>query len=54
MVIYHELSNYLGMSQETLSRTLSSFQQRGWIQLIGRRQMVILNEERLKEVIHAS
>ncbi len=49
-----ELSNYLGMSQETLSRTLSSFQQRGWIQLVGRRQMVILNEERLKEVIHAS
>jgi len=38
-----DLSSHMGMSQETLSRKLSSFQSMGLIKLIGHRRIVILD-----------
>ncbi len=43
-------ASLLGMSQETLSRKLTYFQENGFIKLKGHRQIHILNEEGLKEI----
>lgn len=45
------LASHIGMSQETLSRKLSYFQDMGWIKLIGHRRIIILDEENLKALI---
>lgn len=46
-----DLASHIGMSQETLSRKLSYFQDMGWIKLIGHRKIIILDEESLKKLI---
>ena len=38
-----DLAAHIGTSQETLSRKLSSFQNKGWIKMIGQRQIQILD-----------
>lgn len=43
-----DLASHIGMSQETLSRKLSYFQDMGWIKLVGHRKIIILDEEGLK------
>jgi CRP-like cAMP-binding protein len=45
-----DLASHLGMSQETLSRKLSSFQNMGLIKLYGQRQITLLNISGLKDV----
>ncbi|MHA6251962.1 Crp/Fnr family transcriptional regulator [Oceanobacillus sp. CAU 1775] len=44
-----ELASFLGTTQETISRRLSTFQSKGWIEQIGHRNINILNMEALKE-----
>jgi len=46
-----DLASYMGMSQETLSRKLSYFQDRGLIKQIGHRKIVILDRESLEKYI---
>lgn len=46
-----DLASYMGMSQETLSRKLSYFQDKGWIKLIGHRKIEILDEESLRNLL---
>ncbi|HHV39539.1 MAG TPA: Crp/Fnr family transcriptional regulator [Tepidimicrobium sp.] len=46
-----DLASYIGMSQETLSRKLSYFQELGLIKLIGHRRIVILDEEGLSGIV---
>lgn len=43
-------ASHLGMSQETLSRRLTVFQEEGLIKLIGHRKIIILNKEALVEI----
>lgn len=43
-----DLASHIGMSQETLSRKLSYFQDMGWIKLVGHRKIIILDEESLR------
>ncbi|WP_163971550.1 Crp/Fnr family transcriptional regulator [Oceanobacillus halotolerans] len=45
-----DLASYLGTTQETISRRLSSFQTKGWIEQKGHRQIKIVNMEALMEV----
>lgn len=45
-----DLASHIGMSQETLSRKLSYFQDMGWIKLIGHRKILILDKESLENV----
>jgi CRP/FNR family transcriptional regulator len=45
------LASHIGMSQETLSRKLSYFQDRGWIKQVGHRRIIILDEDSLKALI---
>ena len=45
-----DLASYLGMSQETLNRKLTAFQDMGIIKLIGHRRIIILDMEALKEI----
>jgi len=45
-----ELASYMGMSQETLSRKLSSFQDIGLIKLVGRRRIILLNKTALEKM----
>ena len=45
------LASHIGMSQETLSRKLSYFQEMGWIKLVGHRRIIILDEESLEKLI---
>lgn len=45
-----DFASQLGMSQETLSRKLAAFQERGLITLKGRRKIVILNRDRLAQI----
>lgn len=47
-----DLASQLGMSQETLSRKLSSFQEQGLIKLTGHRQITILEREKLAEYMN--
>lgn len=44
-----DFAAHMGMSQETLSRKLSAFQDMGWIKLQGQRKIVILDRESLVE-----
>lgn len=46
-----DLASYMGMSQETLSRKLSYFQDKGLIKQIGHRRIEILDREGLKEYV---
>ena len=43
-----DLASHIGMSQETLSRKLSSFQSMGWIKQEGQRKIIILDKEALE------
>lgn len=45
-----DLASNMGMSQETLSRKLSAFQEMGIIELIGHRKIVILNVDALGDI----
>lgn len=45
-----DLASQLGMSQETLSRKLSAFQEQGWIALRGSKRIVILNRGELEKI----
>lgn len=45
-----DLASYMGMSQETLSRKLTYFQDIGLVKQIGHRRIVILDIDRLKEI----
>lgn len=45
-----DLASQIGMSQETLSRKLSAFQELGIIRLIGHRRIIILNKNALEEI----
>ncbi len=42
-----DLALHLGISQETLSRKLSAFQDQGWLKLSGHRQITILDRQSL-------
>lgn len=46
-----DLASHLGMSQETLSRKLSYFQDKGWIELKGHKKIKILNRESLENLL---
>lgn len=46
-----DLASQIGMSGETLSRRLSSFQEQGLIKLEGHRKIIILNREGLGEIM---
>jgi|SRR5699024_299046 len=45
-----DLASHIGMSQETLSRKLTAFQELGIIRLIGHRRVIILNKRALEEI----
>ncbi|HBR03669.1 MAG TPA: Crp/Fnr family transcriptional regulator [Ruminiclostridium sp.] len=45
-----DFASHIGMSQETLSRKLSSFQEQGMIKQIGQRRIIILNADGLKQM----
>jgi CRP/FNR family transcriptional regulator, anaerobic regulatory protein len=45
-----DLSSHIGVSQETLSRKLTIFQNKGWIKQEGRRKIKLLNKEALENV----
>lgn len=45
-----DLASYIGMSQETLSRKLTSFQDMGIIKLIGHRRIILLDRDALEEI----
>lgn len=45
-----DLASHLGMSQETLSRKLTAFQDMGIIKLIGHRRIILLDIEALEEI----
>ena len=46
-----DLASHIGMSQETLSRKLSHFQEMGWIKLVGHRRIIILDKKGLKTLV---
>ena len=46
-----DLAGHIGMSQETLSRKLSSFQEEGLIRQEGQRKIIILNREALEGIV---
>lgn len=45
-----DLASHIGMSQETLSRKLSAFQELGIIKLVGHRRIILLNKSALEEI----
>lgn len=45
-----DFASYIGMSQETLSRRLTAFQDMGFIKMIGHRKIVILEIDALEEI----
>ena len=45
-----DLAAHIGMSQETLSRRLSNFQEEGWIRQEGQRKIIILNRVPLENI----
>lgn len=45
-----DLASYIGMSQETLSRKLTAFQDMGVIKLIGHRRIILLDMDALEEI----
>ena len=46
-----DLSSLIGTSQETVSRRLSTFQDKGWISLNGQRNIIINNLQALRELV---
>lgn len=46
-----DFASQIGMSQETLSRKLTAFQEDGLIELKGHRKIIILNRDGLEEII---
>lgn len=46
-----DLASYLGMSQETLSRKLGFFQDKGWIKLVGHRRIILLDITSLSNIL---
>jgi len=44
-----EMSNYTGVTRETISRKLSGFQDRGIIKLEGNKKIIIIDEDKLEE-----
>lgn len=47
----HDITNYLGMAPETLSRLFRNFQERGWIKVQGK-SCIILEEMELMKLAH--
>lgn len=45
-----DLASHIGMTQETLSRKLSNFQEKGWIRQEGQRKIIILNRDTLEDI----
>ena len=45
-----DLASMIGTSQETLSRKLSEFRDRGWLELNGQREIRILDKKALKNL----
>ena len=45
-----DLAAHIAMSQETLSRKLSVFQEKGWINQTGHRKINILNRQKIEEI----
>lgn len=45
-----DLASHIGMSQETLSRKLSSFQDLGWIKQQGQRKIIIKDKKALENI----
>lgn len=45
-----DLAAHIGMSQETLSRKLTNFQEKGLIRQEGQRKIIILNREALEDI----
>ncbi len=48
-----DFASQLGMSQETLSRKLTAFQDMGLIKLKGHKKIIILNKDQLEEISEA-
>ena len=46
-----DLASQLGMSQETLSRKLTAFQEQGLIKLEGHRKIIILDRAGLDAIL---
>lgn len=46
-----DMSNFTGLTRETISRKLSKFQDEGIIELIGSKKIVILDEEKLRDYL---
>lgn len=46
-----DFASHLGMSQETLSRKLTAFQEEGLIEVKGRRKIIILDRDGLERII---
>ncbi|SCN21528.1 cAMP regulatory protein [Clostridium sp. N3C] len=46
-----DLASHMGMSRETLSRKLTSFEKQGWIKQEGQRKIKIINREALERVL---
>ncbi len=47
-----DLASYIGMTQETLSRRLSTFQENGWITQSGQRGITVLDYASLYEIVN--
>lgn len=48
-----DLASHLGTSQETISRRLSNFQSKGWIEQKGQRHIKIINQDALSAIVSA-
>ena len=46
-----DMANYIGVTRETISRKLKKFENEGLIKILGTKNIVILDEERLKNYI---
>lgn len=46
-----EMGSYAGISRETMTRKLKHFQELGYIDFIGNKKIIILDEERLSELL---
>lgn len=46
-----DLASQMGMTSETLSRKLSSFEAQGWIEQIGQRRIIIKDRQGLEGVL---
>lgn len=46
-----DMGNYTGVSRETMTRKLLNFQELGYIDLIGNKKILILDKEKLEELL---